>query len=63
VNVAKHRGVRNKTRVRIEKSELIRLVSEILLFMYCRVVSATANKVLNGSHGLAGFYCYVHLNL
>jgi hypothetical protein len=30
VNVARHRGVRNKTRLRIEKSELIRLVSQEL---------------------------------
>jgi hypothetical protein len=30
VNVARHRGIRNKTRLRIEKSELIRLVSEEL---------------------------------
>jgi hypothetical protein len=27
VNVARHHSVRNKTRIRIEKSELIRLVS------------------------------------
>jgi hypothetical protein len=27
INVARHRGIRNKTRLRIEKSELIRLVS------------------------------------
>jgi hypothetical protein len=35
VNVAKYRGVRNKTRVRIEKSELIRLVSIIVSLTSC----------------------------
>jgi hypothetical protein len=41
INVAKHQGVRNKTRVRIEKAELIRLVSRVMLstFSFVPVMS------------------------
>jgi hypothetical protein len=40
VNVAKHRGVRNKTQVRIENSELVKLVS----LMVCEIMSSSSQE-------------------